>query len=277
MSMISQATIPGRAHRLVHQNSHDFAVGGTLQAGAVFGLVLDGCGSKYRDVAQVTSAHNEVGAKLLGQFTAAYLTTHPPHSQPLELFLDQLYDACLAFLEALVALLPFATEASRTRFIASHLLCTLLGFIVTPETAAFFWCGDGYLCYNDTIIPLHSNNRPDYLAYRLLAGKQDDHTASNGLPTDAPAQPNGRFHTKLFTNAKEIEWLAVATDGWQEPQLRDVATPRATLALQRWLNVQARQRGCFEDDGAVAAWYATGPPPPAHVPTTDEKENHSQR
>ena len=49
-----------------------------------------------------------------------------------------------------------------------------------------------------------------------------------------------------------IRWLAVATDGWQEESLVEVGTARPTLELQRWLNVQAKQRGRFEDVADLA-------------------------
>jgi hypothetical protein len=52
-----------------------------------------------------------------------------------------------------------------------------------------------------------------------------------------------------------VDWLAVATDGWRPDLLTQLAKPRPSLHLQRWLNRQARQAGNFEDDGAVAVWW----------------------
>ena len=62
--MLNDAAIIGRTHRLTHQNCHDAAYTGAPQPGYAFGLVLDGCGSKYRKGGQASSSHNEVGAKL---------------------------------------------------------------------------------------------------------------------------------------------------------------------------------------------------------------------
>jgi hypothetical protein len=59
-------------------------------------------------------------------------------------------------------------------------------------------------------------------------------------------------------NYEETNWLAVATDGWTVDLLQELALPRSSLALQRWLNAQGRKRGHFEDDGAVVAWWKTG-------------------
>jgi hypothetical protein len=101
------------------------------------------------------------------------------------------------------------------------------------ETAVFFWSGDGYLCHNGEITQLDSHNEPDYLAYHLDA-------------------PNGRFQTLTIKNPT---WLAVASDGWTADLLTQLSTPHSSLALQRWLNKQAKERGKFEDDGAIAIWW----------------------
>jgi hypothetical protein len=34
-------------------------------------------------------------------------------------------------------------------------------------------------------------------------------------------------------------------------------SPQPTLALQRWLNLRAKERGQFEDDGAIAIFWNT--------------------
>ncbi|MCI0394719.1 MAG: protein phosphatase 2C domain-containing protein [Chloroflexi bacterium] len=246
--ILSQATITGRSHRLMQQNGHDFAVTGAPRPGVAFGLVLDGCGSKQREVMPgpgrphklVTPSHNEVGAKLLGQFAATWLAGHLAGELAIPLLLAELYRACLAFLAGLAGLLPFPGEAERNRFVASHLLCTLLGFVVTPAGAALFSAGDGYFCQDGQVTFLDCDNRPDYLAYQLLGWTE------------------GHFHIQMINDPAALPaWLAVATDGWPADLLAGLAQPRSSLALQRWLNVQAQQRGRFEDDGAVAAWYTS--------------------
>ncbi len=230
--LVSHATINGRSHRLMQQNSHDFAISGTPAPQTAFGLVLDGCGSKVDKL----PAHNEVGAKLLGQFAAQWLrrelsTAHDPVG------LDSLHDACVDFLSNLTALTCFSNEAERAKFIAGNLLATMVGFVVVRDTAVFFWQGDGYFVHNGLVTTLDSDNRPDYLAYRLLNDGE-----------------NGRFHTQTITLNNKTDWIAVATDGWRPDLLTHLAEPRPSLPLQRWLNVQARQPGNFEDDGAVAVW-----------------------
>lgn len=240
--MLSHAIVIGRTHRLLQQNCQDFALTGRGAAeGCFFGLVADGCGSKYYETGvngrQVTPSHNEVGAKLLGNFAAGWLSEQLDSGVELPSLLEGLSLACVAFLRGVVTLFPAPDEAGRARLVATHLLATLAGFVVTPSAAAFFAAGDGYLCHDGQIIRLDQGNRPRYLAYNLL-----EETAVS-------------LQIHLLPDPHSIQWLAVATDGWTAECLAELATPRPTLTLQRWLNVQARERGRFEDDGAVAGWY----------------------
>ena len=237
--MLSQATIIGRNHRLMQQNGQDGAFTGRSQAACYFGLVLDGCGSKYRHNGQLYHSCNEVGARLLGHFTAGRLSQQLGQA-PLNQTLIQLHADCLTFLAGLadLAVSPDGQSpiANRQLFTYTHLLTTLVGFALTPSEGAFFWVGDGYLCYNGEVIQLESYNRPDYLAYGLAAGWQ----------------------VRLFDPAG-VEWLAVATDGWNADLLTQLSPPRTSLALQRWLNLQAHQPAQFADDGAVAAFWKAEP------------------
>lgn len=237
MSLI-HAHIIGRQHRLIHHNGQDYAISGSCGVGGNFGLVLDGCGSKWRTPETgAISSGSEVGARLLGNFAAAAIPqlalTTPLPDLPHALSL-----ACVRFLQQVTMGIPFANEVDRGRFIHTHLLCTLLGFVRTDAAALFFWLGDGYLLHNDTLHCLESDNRPDYLAYRLLH------------------EPKQSFINQLLLpESADMTCLAVATDGWRDDLLREVAAaPHTSLTLPRWLNQQAQQRGNFEDDGALAMW-----------------------
>lgn len=242
--LLSHANLTGRVHRSLQQNGQDGAFVGRIGESA-FGVVLDGCGSKVELAGLKMASSNEVGSRLIGQFIAASLNQALGEPCPLPLVLSSLYQDTLAFLSGLLRLMPFSDEG-QIRFLAGHLLCTIVGFVVTPDSAAFFWRGDGYLIRDGHASFLDSNNLPDYLAYDLLEG------------TD-----NGCFETR-FLERQELSWLAVATDGWSRELLQELATPRAPLALQRWLNVQARRPGHFDDDGAVAAWYPSSRPGEGH-------------
>jgi len=236
--LVNHATLIGRAHRLLQHNGQDFAISGAPAPGCAFGLVLDGCGSKYRPDTAVYPSHNEVGAKLLGKFMAAALSRALQADTAVTptALLPTLYDQSLDFLTGLVALFPNEDLALRRQLIMTHLLCTVVGFVKIEDTAVFFWRGDGFLAVDETITLLDSGNQPDYLAYDMLEGRRD-----------------GRFHTQIIPPT--ARWLAVASDGWQEPLLAACAPPRPGLALQRWLNQQGQQRGHFEDDGSVAIWW----------------------
>ncbi len=238
--MIQHATINGRFHRTRQQNSHDFALSGNPASGVFFGLVLDGCGSK--------PSHNEVGAKLLGRYAACYLQQElaslPERSgKAVTVVLAGLHPACVQFLQRMICPFPLARDTDRAQFVASHWLATLLGFVVTPETAVFFWRGDGYLVYNGHVITLDSDNRPNYLGYTLLEAEPQ-----NNLNYFAGFQT-------LVLERPSLQWLAVATDGWQPDLLSQLSVPRPGLQLARWVNVQARCPAHFEDDGAVAVWW----------------------
>jgi hypothetical protein len=246
--VINPATIIGRNHRLMQQNCQDTAVAIKLSDEIAFGLVFDGCGSKHKDKTGTFSSHNEVGAHLLGAFAAAFLRKqltmnrqHTPitNQQLAAEVVAQLYQACVTYLDCLVSLHPFTNEAERRCFIATNLLSTIVGFVVTPQTAVCFWSGDGTLCINGELISLDSNNRPEYLAYQLLG-----------------SEGNGRFNQLTIHQRNQLEWLAVATDGWKPDYLAQLDQPRPAIALQRWINVAARQREQFEDDGAVVVWHA---------------------
>ncbi|MEJ2747136.1 MAG: hypothetical protein P8183_04355, partial [Anaerolineae bacterium] len=135
--MVSHATINGRFHRLMQQNSHDFAISGCPRPDAAFGLVLDGCGSKYNR----QPSSNEVGAKLLGRFAADWLTQRLAGSELVELdgLLVGLFDDCETFMRQTTDLLPLADDTARTAFVLTHWLATLVGFVVVEETAVLFW------------------------------------------------------------------------------------------------------------------------------------------
>jgi hypothetical protein len=240
--MISHATVIGRAHRLMQRNCQDFAAVASPAQHLAVGIVCDGCGSKFKEKGRSAPSHNEIGANLLGQFALDFLSLKladlpiPLCPETVESMLSNLHLAILTFLHHLTAHFP---EATRREFIATRLLTTLVGFVRAPETAVFFWQGDGFWARDGRIQPLKSNNQPNYLAYQLLQPE--------------PGQTN--FQLAFVPQPEQIGWLAVATDGWSAEPLSQLGEPRPTLNLQRWLNVQAQQRGQFDDDGAVAVWH----------------------
>ncbi|GAB4161185.1 MAG: hypothetical protein Fur0021_34100 [Candidatus Promineifilaceae bacterium] len=237
--IISQAQHIGRGHRLMCQNNQDYATTGQPAVHTSFGIVLDGCGSKYGRSPQATPSANEVGARLLGQFLSGWLQSCDLEQAADEL-IAHLHQATVTFLTQLTAAMPLADSAARAHFVATQLLCTVVGFVARPQDAVFFWLGDGYLCLNEEVISLESGNRPDYLAYTLL---------------DNQPRP---FNALCVRQRAALTRLAVASDGWQPDLLRQLRQPLSGLALQRWVSQQAQQRGQFEDDGAIAICWLKG-------------------
>jgi hypothetical protein len=227
--------INGRTHRLFSQNGQDAAFGAAVGPGHGYGVVLDGCGAKWRQPEGAWPSRNELGALLLGQFLSARLRRLAESKQPLADGIAALGEQTRHFLEGIVAAVaPVAAE--RERFVATRLLCTVVGFVIQPEHAVVFWAGDGAILVNDEVLSLDAGNRPDYPAHALLDGELRPYTVL------------------ALRDRPSLYRLAVATDGWQPAQLRALpATPSSRL-LQRWLNREATVRGQFEDDAALTLW-----------------------
>jgi hypothetical protein len=248
--MLAQAAIIGRQHRLMNHNCQDFALTRSPEPGCCYGLVLDGCGGKYRETAdspegssfQTYISQNEVGAKVTGQFMGQWLERHLCRQEYLDRLPEKLQLATERFLEGFVSSLGFTGAKKKERFVRTNLLATVLGFVMTPAEGCFFWMGDGYLAQNGEVTVLDWANQPPYLAYNLLS-----------LPCQFSGK-GGEMQSRRFSVDEELKWVAVATDGWQPNRLAELERPQSSLHLQRWVNVEARQRGSFEDDGAVAMW-----------------------
>jgi len=238
-TIIGSAVVVGRQHRLLGLNGQDVALAGVTPRGACFGLVADGCGGKFRHDDRYHVSHNEVGAKLLCRFAAGWLEARLDADVELASLLDELYVACLDFLQRLALMVAPVGNKAMAHFVATHLLSTLLGLAVTENEAMFFWLGDGFLCRNGEVARLQSGDEPDYLAYRLLDG---------AVPPDAPA---AGFNVQQLGRTG-LHQLAVATDGWTPALLSDLQPAPSDLELQRWMNIQAQRPGQFDDDGAIA-------------------------
>jgi hypothetical protein len=239
VTITGSAVVIGRQHRLLGKNGQDFTLAGITPGGAYFGLVADGCGSNFRLDDFSYPSHNEVGAKLLCQFAAGWLHAELNAATELVPLVERLYAACLDFLRRIMLSIPHADDHVMTQFVATHLLSTLLGFAITEHEAQLFWLGDGYLCHDGNVTSLLSRDEPDYLAYRLLDG---------ALPADSP---QAGFNVRKLERIG-LQQLAVATDGWTPALLADLQPAPTGLALQRWMNMQARHSGQFDDDGAIA-------------------------
>src|SRR5262249_53261247 len=116
-----------------------------------------------------------------------------------------------------------------TAFVCDHLLATVVGFCVRGDEGVAFWCGDGAVVLGHELVVIEADNRPAYLAYRLLGR-------------------DAELCVRSFS-AREVSRVAVATDGFDAALVGD-AFGRAPVPLARWMNVCSRA-GHFRDDATI--------------------------
>jgi hypothetical protein len=89
------------------------------------------------------------------------------------------------------------------KVVEEYLLFTIIGVVLTPETATFFACGDGVAIINGTEWPLgpYPGNMPPYLAYGLLESELRIDLSEVKL------QPFAEFVSE------ELESFLIGTDG----------------------------------------------------------------
>lgn len=199
---IQSASIIGSHHRNVNKNNQDAAVVIEKNEIAV-GVVADGCGS---------GAHSEIGARLGALFAANFLVEKVNAETPLlakggetsfESVLEQLRVALLAYLEKICV-----APNEKKEFVFSHLLFTLVGFVITPACAGrpervyVFRAGDGVVIVNGEKIVFDENNMPRYLSFGMLS-------ANNG-------DEGRRFNFEIVKEmpTADLHCLLIATDGF---------------------------------------------------------------
>jgi hypothetical protein len=134
----------------------------------------------------------------------------------------------LAYLGELVTITQPRDKAA---FVADHLLCTLVGALVTPNGGVIFASGDGLVHVDGQTIIRTQNNTPDYLAYRLL-----------GL---------GGADVDLYPLTANWGRVAIATDGFEVDLLGEVWGNPHPRALQRRFNRWSDQDHRFADDATL--------------------------
>lgn len=142
----------GTAHQSQGRPCEDYALSGTLDNGACYGVVTDGCSG--------ANAHTDLGARALAwafQRTADQLCLTPAAGYP-PLFQAKLLE-------------NFAQHQYSGEF--SNYLATLVGFVATPEATSVCVHGDGAVALrhvngNTTLIEYEwLDNLPLYLNYHL--------------------------------------------------------------------------------------------------------------
>jgi len=165
----------------MQQNCQDAAFCGSPANEYAYILALDGCGSKYRDDSGIYTSHNESGAHLLGSYASTFLHKElAAKPADIDTLVKKLYAAGITYLDGLTTLHPFETIAEQQRFIATHLLTTLVGFVVTPQTAVFFPRTCPWLI-------LMTVNRQ--FAFRLIPLRPPTHSPLTHWPAPLPGKP----------------------------------------------------------------------------------------
>lgn len=151
---LAGGSMVGRDHRVVNRNNQDAYT--ILQyTGLTVAVVSDGCGS---------GAKTEVGAQLGVRMVAEQIARQYGAYRRIDWQKTQRH--VLSQLDILAQSLG----GDYRKVVEEYFLFTIIGVILTPETATFFACGDGTAVINGEQWPLgpYPENRPPYLAYGLL-------------------------------------------------------------------------------------------------------------
>lgn len=186
-------SVIGYTHHSLYYNNQD-ACAFYQDRDLIIGVVADGCGS---------CGSSEVGARLGVDFTVNFCRK-TCGKQPFDG--EAFHDAAIDYLQAIV---NNQHTREKIEFIDEHLLFTLVGFVVTPETTTVFHSGDGFFMINGEETMLDENNRPAYLGKELYGHKTTIKTKS--LPT------------------ADINQLLVSTDGIR--YLRDALVQQPVQGL----------------------------------------------
>lgn len=165
---LTGGSVAGRDHRKGIPRNRQDAYQIAQTAHGITAVVADGCGS---------GESSEVGAAMGVRLLTTYLQRllargYRPDTQ----LLARARQAVLSQLHVLAQ----DMGESLTEVVNRYFLFTLLGAVITPDTALFFALGDGVLVVNGELVVLDSgpNNEPIYLGYALIGSRLTDHDPS---------------------------------------------------------------------------------------------------
>lgn len=199
---VSAGSIPGRRHvgcgnLLIGKNNQD-ALGVHRTESFLLASVHDGCSS---------GQFSEVGALMAPKLLAAavhkalvQLGENPLDPQILiELTNSHFLDALFHIVDKL------SPQETFDETLLKYFLFTTVAALIVQDTCLIFACGDGYVWVNDSLTCLapHFGNTPSYIAYSLLANR-------NNLTEAARASS---FSAVSMTPLAELDSLILATDG----------------------------------------------------------------
>lgn len=226
------ASVQGRDHVLFGRNNQDsFEIVSEVE-GRACGVVCDGCGEGKR---------SEVGSCLSAAYVARWLWQDGEGVGRLidlpEIVIKRLigfYRTLYRELYGLPEGAPLRADTVLPRFGFEHLLTTVLGFYIRGDEGIAFAVGDGTLVVGTSVTTLVAEgNAPKYPVYSVLSG--------------APPQI-----TVLSFSTKDVDRVAVATDGFDPLFLNEAFTRNSSVQLTRWLRVAQKQHRAFSDDATIA-------------------------
>jgi len=247
---LRRGSIIGTKHRRSGINNQDFV--GTncweiAERSLVSGVVCDGC----TVAGSPKSSRNEVGAALLGNFALAELALLVRANIPLPEIPAMLFHRCVAYL-GMIARHSVTGDSWRAwKFIETHLLTTLVGFVADEDTLVYFSSGDGVIIVNDDVKIIDHNGSPHYMAYHLVDRQI--------LLRYAPGLKLASSFESCAIPLAEVERFGIATDGLVDERNPTGIRPEdlrgifehersAPAGLQWHLNIRTNQGSGFADD-----------------------------
>lgn len=208
---IAGGSVIGKDHvfcRKPNQDAYRFATRQDL----LVGVVCDGCGD-------VESPYSQVGAELVSRLLVTNLiNTITVNPGVLEAYRRETLMSLSVIAEELRGNLSHQSQAvfQQPKFhhiVRDYLLCTAIGFAITPDMSYFFSIGDGIIYVNGKEIQIgpFPNNEPPYMAYDLLE--------TSLLKTDPGCL---KFQQREQIPTEQLESWLIGCDGVGE--LRNSAT-----------------------------------------------------
>lgn len=242
----------GHSHAYRGVNCQDAAVIAATPR-AVVGVGCDGCGE---------GEHSEMGALALSNYavreTLMYLDCYDNQaltSRDWVILMEQLFHTIVGYIKAAVVTSgPGRSPVEVAEFIKHYWLATIMGVIVLEDNCVIFSCGDGVYAFDDEIVSIDQDNRPNYIAYNALQTPGDFGVTEENIPTGF-----------MFMELKNASRVMVASDGFvtvdedkfSEAQVREPEllhnlngqqwNKKGNLGLKKWMNSRS-DRGYFDDD-----------------------------
>ena len=159
-----------------------------------------------------------------------------------------MYEMYLDFLRWQIESQFFETQEEAFTFLSSHLLCTVMCLIGTPDEVLYFWAADGLLYQNDSVIMtlISPHNQPTYPAYALYP--------EYGVESDEVTALTPSNFSQLILPAELVKIAGITTDGllyFPEllAELKQFAT--TSIMLQLCLNRQSLTNPNITDNVTV--------------------------